>query len=311
MPDRQTHTVTGAYGFSGKYLARRLLERGHRVGTLTNSLERENPFGAEVEAHPFDFDRPERLTETLAHTRVLYNTYWVRFDHRDFNHEAAVRNTKTLFDCARKAGVERVVHVSITNPAIDSPLPYFRGKAELERALRESGLSHAILRPAVLFGPEDILINNIAWMLRRFPIFGVFGDGGYGIQPIHVDDLAALAVQHGEGTEPVTIDAIGPESFTYRGLVEQIGEIIGKRRPIISLSPGTGYLLASSLGLLLRDVVITREEIAGLMAGLLAVEASPTGTTPLTDWAREHRDALGRKYANELGRRRDRTRAYR
>jgi len=311
MSGQDTHTVTGAYGFSGKYLAKRLLERGLKVSTLTNSLSRENPFGDRVEAHAFDFDRPERLVESLGGTRVLYNTYWVRFDHRDFNHDLAVRNTKTLFDCARKADVERVVHVSITNPSLDSPLPYFRGKAELEKALVESGLSHAILRPAVLFGPEDILINNIAWMLRRFPIFGVFGDGSYGIQPIHVDDLAALAVEHGESTESVVIDAIGPESFTYRELVEKLGQIIGKTRPIVSLSPGTGYLFARSLGLCLRDVVITREEIAGLMAGLLAVESAPTGTTSLTGWANEHSDSLGRTYASELGRRRDRTRAYR
>jgi NADH dehydrogenase len=310
MPERDTHTVTGAYGFSGKYLARRLLERGHRVNTLTDSLGRENPFGAEVKAHPFDFDEPKKLARTLEGTRVLYNTYWVRFDHRDFNHDLAVRNTQTLFECARRAGVERVVHVSITNPRLDSPLPYFRGKARLERDIEESGLSYAILRPAVLFGPEDILINNIAWMLRRFPVFGVFGDGGYGIQPIHVDDLAALAVEHGQGTEPVIVDAIGPDKFTYRGLVEQLGEIIGSKRPIVSLSPGTGYLFARCLGLCLRDVIITREEIAGLMAGLLAVDAPATGTTSLIEWARQNRDALGRAYANELGRRRDRTQAY-
>jgi NADH dehydrogenase len=280
------------------------------VSTLTNSLERENPFGDKVEAHAFSFDQPDKLVESLSGTRVLYNTYWVRFDHRDFNHDLAVKNTKTLFECAQKAGVERVVHVSITNPSLNSPLPYFRGKAQLEKALAESGLSYTILRPAVLFGPEDILINNIAWMLRRFPVFGVFGDGSYGIQPIFVDDLAALAVEHGQGTECVTLDAIGPESFSYRELVAELARIIGKRRPIVSLSPGTGYLFSRGLGFLLRDVVITREEIAGLMAGLLAVQGEPTGATSLTRWAREHGDALGRTYASELGRRRDRARAY-
>ena len=122
---------------------------------------------------------------------MLYNTYWVRFNYGSFSHAAAVENTLALFAAARQAGVGRVVHLSIANPSEDSPLEYFRCKARLERALRESGLSYAILRPTVLFGGQDILINNIAWMLRRLPVLGVFGDGRYRLQPIYVDDLAA------------------------------------------------------------------------------------------------------------------------
>ena len=162
---------------------------------------------------------------------VFYNTYWVRFNYGDFSHSAAVENTLKLFEACQKAGVGRVVHVSITNPSEDSPLEYFRGKARLERALAESGLSHAILRPTVLFGKEDILINNIAWCLRRFPVFGVFGDGNYRLQPIYVDDLAALAVKQGRERTNRIIDAIGPDTFTYRELVREISAIIGKPRP--------------------------------------------------------------------------------
>ncbi len=155
---------------------------------------------------------------------MLYNTYWIRFNTREpgFQHAAAVANTLKLFEAAKQAGVPRVVHTSITNPAEDSPLEYFKGKAVLERALKESGLSHAILRPNVLFGHEDILINNIAWTLRRLPVFGVFGDGQYRLQPMHVDDFAALAVEQGQDRADRVIDAIGPETFTYRRLVEEI-----------------------------------------------------------------------------------------
>jgi NADH dehydrogenase len=240
---------------------------------------------------------------------VLYNTYWVRFNHRSFTHQQAVTNTKTLFSAARNAGVRRIVHLSITNPSADSPLEYFSGKAELERALKASGLSYAILRPTVLFGKEDILINNIAWMLRRFPVFGVFGNGQYRLQPIYVDDLASLAVQHGRGTEDVTIDAIGPETFIYRELVTAIGRTIGGTRPIVSVPPSLAYYVGSALGKVLGDVVITRDEIRGLMDGLLYVNAPPTGTTHLTAWAAEHRSTLGIRYASELARRRRPTRA--
>jgi len=285
-------------------MARRLLDAGCAVRTLTNSLGRHNPFGDRVRAFPLDFDRPEGLVESLRGVSVLYNTYWVRFNHKRFTHASAVANTLTLFEAARQAGVERVVHVSITNPSADSHLTYFSGKARLEAALRESRLSYAILRPTVLFGKEDILINNIAWGLRRFPIFGLFGDGAYRLQPIYVDDLAKLAVEQGASRDNVVIDAIGPETFTYRSLVEQIARIIGKRRLIVSVPPAVGHAIGWIVGKMVGDVMITREEIEGLMAGLLYVDSPPAGTTRLTDWARRHADSLGRGYQSELARRR-------
>jgi uncharacterized protein YbjT (DUF2867 family) len=259
---------------------------------------------------PFHFDEPERLTDSLRGAAVLYNTYWVRFNHRTFTHAEAVENTRRLFAAAQRAGVGRVVHVSITNPSEDARLEYFHGKAVLERALRETGIPHTILRPTVLFGKEDILINNIAWMLRRLPVFGVFGDGQYKLQPIYVDDLAKLAVEEGAATGTRTIDAIGPETFTYRELVRTIGQIIGKPRPIMSVPPWLGYWIGWVVGRLVGDTVVTKEEIAGLMQNLLVTDSPSAGQTKLTDWAREHAATLGIKYASELARRRDRSGAY-
>ncbi len=305
------HAVTGAFGYSGKYIARRLLDRGHDVITLTNSPDRANPFADRVKPYPFNFDKPEELTRSLRGVSVLYNTYWVRFNHKLFKYADAVRNTERLFAAAKEAHVDRIVHVSITNPSEDSPLEYFSGKARLERALADSGISHAILRPTVLFGKEDILINNIAWALRRLPVFGVFGRGEYSLQPIYVDDIAALAVDQGARRDNVTIDAIGPETFTYRELVKVVGEMIGRKRPVISVPPAVGYLAGWILGKCVGDVMITREEIKGLMADLLHVDSPPAGTTRLTDWIREHADSLGRRYTSELARRRDRTIEYR
>lgn len=277
MPDADVYVVTGAFGYSGKYITARLLAAGRTVRTLTNSPNRDHPFGAAVEAHPYNFDNPDALARSLQGAGVLVNTYWVRFDHADFTHAGAVRNTLRLFEAARRAGVRRVVHVSITNPSLDSDLPYFRGKAELEAALGSSGLSHAILRPTVLFGREDILINNIAWMLRRFPVFGVFGSGDYRLQPVFVDDLAQLAVGLSAGTEDAVVDAIGPETFTYRDLVALIGRAIGRPRPVVSMPPALGFQFSRVLGTFLGDVIVTREEIAGLMRNLLITSSPPVG----------------------------------
>jgi len=307
---QKLHMVTGAYGYSGQYIANRLLEQGHSVHTLTNSPDRANPFEGRVPAHPFHFDDPDRLVESLRDVSVLYNTYWVRFNHARFKHATAVDNTLRLFSAAREAGVERVVHVSITNPTEDSELEYFSGKARLERELRESDLSYAILRPTVLFGKEDVLINNIAWMLRRLPFFGVFGSGDYRLQPIYVDDLAQLAVEQGASRDNCVINAIGPETFTYRELVHLIGRTIGKPRPVISVPPWLGFAVGWIVGKLVHDVVVTREEIDGLMADLLCVDAPAAGSTRLSDWAKQHADQLGRRYASELARRTNRRKAY-
>ncbi len=299
----EIHAVTGAFGYTGRYIARKLLARNHQVITLTNSLHKPDPFAGQVQAYPFHWEDPAQLAETLRGVKVLYNTYWVRFNHKNFSHAQAVANTKILFDAARSAGVERIVHVSITNPSPDSPYEYFRGKAQLEEALRATGVSYAILRPTVIFGREDILINNIAWILRRLPVIGVFGDGDYRLQPIYVEDFAALAVQQGESRENMIINAIGPETFTYRQLVQTIGEIIGCPRPIISAPPWLGYAAGWLIGKWVGDVFITREEIAALMDDLLYVDAPPAGETRLTRWTQAHADELGREYASELARR--------
>ncbi len=310
MTKSNIHAVTGAYGYSGKYIAQKLLDRGQQVITLTNSPNRPNPFGEKVRALPYHFDNPEKPAQNLEGVSVLYNTYWVRFNHKLFTHADSVKNTITLFNAAKQAGVERIVHVSITNPSKDSPLEYFSGKAQLEEALIETGLSYAILRPTVLFGKEDILVNNIAWALRRLPIMGVFGNGRYRLQPIYVEDLAQLAVEQGESRENTVINAIGPETFTYKEMVETIAGIIGKKRLILPVPPFVGYLVGKLIGKLVGDVTITREEIDGLMGNLLYVDAPPAGTTKLTQWARQHAATLGKSYTSELARRKNRDCAY-
>ncbi len=299
----EKHTVTGAFGYTGRYIAKELLQLGHQVATLTNSPPRINLFNQPITVHSLAFHDHSYLVNALKDTQVLYNTYWVRFNHKTFNHSEAVTNTKALFLAARNAGVQRIVHTSITNPDKDSPFEYFRGKAVLEEALDKSGAPYTILRPAVFFGEDDILINNITWALRHLPIMGVFGEGNYKIQPIYIKDYVQLAIAAGQESGCQVVDAVGPEAYTYRGMIESIAAIIGCQKKIISVPPWFGYLTGKILGWLTRDQVITREEIGGLMAGLLAVESVPTGTTHLMDWVELNQDSLGVKYANELKRR--------
>lgn len=301
----KTQVITGAFGYSGRHIAQMLLDQGSSsIKTITGHPERaaHHPLGKTIAAAPFNFHDPQLLTQTLRGTSVLYNTYWVRFDYGSTTHQRAVENTKILIDCAAEAGVERFVHVSITNPSLDSPLPYFSGKAELERHLRRSGLSHAILRPTVLFGGRDVLINNIAWILRRAPLFGVPGAGRYGVQPIHVDDLARLAVDLGHDRENVTVDAVGPETFSYIDLVRRIAAAIDRRALVLPMPKWMILAAAKVLGAALHDVVLTPEEIDGLSANLLVSDEPPTGTTSFSQWLEDNAATLGRRYANELSR---------
>jgi uncharacterized protein YbjT (DUF2867 family) len=301
--DGATHVITGAYGFTGKYVARLLLDKGYCVKTLTNHPPKDDTFGGKVEALSFSFDNPAMLTDSLKGCEVLYNTYWIRFPRRGVTFEQATKNSLTLLKCAQDAGVKRIVHISITNPSADARLPYFKGKAIIEDAIRNSGMSYAILRPAVIFGDEGILINNMAWMLRHLPAFGAAGNGQYKMSPIFVEDLAQAMVRAGDSHENKVVDALGPETFTYDELVRAIAKAIGVRRPLVHTPNWMVYIAAWALGLLMRDVVLTWAEVIGLTAGLLSTESPPLGTTKLTDWMLAHRDALGRHYMSELARR--------
>ena len=304
MADTITHVVTGASGYTGRYIARLLLDGGTAVRSLTGHPERPSPLGDRVVTYPYSFDDPGALARSLEGADTLFNTYWVRFARGELTHDRAVRNSRALFEAARRAGVRRVVHVSITNGSADSPLPYFRGKALVEEALRESTLSHAIVRPALIFGREDILLNNIAWMLRRFPVHPIPGDGRYGVQPIFVEDLARLAVELGAGGDDVEVDAVGPEVLAYEEMVRLIARKTGARARMVHVPPWAALAGAWLAGLLVRDVVLTREEIDGLTAGLLVSRSgeAPPGTTRLSDWLDDNAELLGRGYTSELAR---------
>ncbi|MBI2369105.1 MAG: NAD(P)H-binding protein [Deltaproteobacteria bacterium] len=302
MQHPELNIVTGATGYTGKYIARRLLSMGRQVKSLTGHPHRHNPFGEQVPALPFNFENPRALVEGLRGATTLYNTYWVRFSRGNITFEAAVQNTRILLHAATAAGIGRFIHISIANPDPRSPLPYYRGKALVERAVLESGLSYAIIRPTVIFGTEDILINNIAWLLRRFPIFAIAGPGDYTIQPVFVEDVAELAVAAAERRENVILDAAGPEVFAFKELVQLIARTVNSRARALHVPPGLALLLSRLVGYIIRDVVLTREELEGLMANLLVSSGPPIGRTRFSQWLERHAATLGTCYASELKR---------
>jgi uncharacterized protein YbjT (DUF2867 family) len=290
--------VTGAFSFTGRYVAARLLELGREVRTLTRHPQSASPFGPRVEAFPLDFDL-DTLTERLRGADTLYNTYWIRSPRGTVTFERVLDNTTTLLSAARKAGVRRVVQLSVSNASASSTFPYFRGKALAEEALASSGLSYAIVRPTLVFAREDVLVNNIAWLLRHLPLFVVPGSAGYTLQPVAAEDVAELAVTAGLETEPTVLDAAGPDIFSFEELVRLVREAVGSRAAIVHASPRVAFGLSALTGKILRDTLVTRAELAGLMQGLLTSKAAPTGTRRFADWLSENAHSVGRSYVSE------------
>jgi nucleoside-diphosphate-sugar epimerase len=301
--DTNLDLVTGAFSYSGAHIAKRLLEGGRDVRTLTFHPNRPHPLQGRVSALPYCFEDPIELARALEGVTTLYNTYWVRFEHRTATFAGAIANSRALFDAARRAGVRRIVHLSIANPSVDSPLPYYRGKALVEHSLAQAGIGFSIVRPTWIFGGgPEILANNIAWILRHVPLFAIPNDGSYLVQPVHIDDLARICVEAAGGEDDLTVDAAGPETISFAQLVQAIRRATGSHARIAHVPPIVMSAAARALGLLLGDVVLTADEIKGLTAGLLVSHHPPLGRIAFTRWLNDHRAAIGHTYANELDR---------
>lgn len=298
----ELHIVTGAFGYTGKYITQKLLSLGKKVRTITGHPTRLNPFGNRVSAVPFNFGNQDELIRNLRGAATLYNTYWIRFSRGEVTFDTAVTNTKILMKAAEEAHIRRVVHISITNASEESPFAYFRGKGILEKVISQSKLSYAIIRPTVLFGHEDILINNIAWILRHFPLFAIAGSGNYKLQPVFVEDVANIAVEAGQHGENMIIDAVGPDIYSFNEMVRLIANKIHSKAIIVHLKPKTVLFFSKLIGYIVNDVILTEDEIYGLMSNLLISKNPPTGHVRLSDWLTYNADIIGTKYASELRR---------
>jgi len=293
--------VTGAFSYTGRYIARLLLDQRVSVTALTRHPDLCNEFEGVVSMADLDFNDSEGIRRSMEGARVFYNTYWIRFERGGATFENAVENSKLLFSAAADAGVEKIVHISVSNPSPKSVLPYFSGKWQVEKELERVGVAHTIIRPTLVFGAGDILLNNIAWAIRRFPIFPVYGDGNYPVQPVFAGDVAALAVAAADGDDSI-IDAAGPETFLFSEMLRLIVTTTRARTCLVRTPPDVGFALTSIVGILKRDKVLTRDEIDGLMAGLLTSESPPTCATSFTAWLGSNAPSLGRRYESELRR---------
>jgi len=292
--------VTGAFGFTGAAIARNLLAQGRAVRTLTNHANAGHPLAGRVQAEPLNFSDIARLRRSLEGADVLYNTYWVRFAYGGMTYDRAVGNSRMLIRAAKEAGVRRIVHVSIANYSDDSPLGYYHGKAQVVRAIQESGLSYAIICPTLIFGDGGILINNIAWLLRRFPFFAIPGNSDCRMQPIFVEDLAEMMVHAGSQCGNTIDDAAGPETYTFEDLLRMMGKVLSRKVRILRVGPRILSMIVRPLDWMTGDIVLMSWEIDGLAGDLLVSKRPPLGRTRLSEWLTQNADKVGQRYLSEL-----------
>ena len=293
--------VTGAFSFTGRAIAQQLLAEGREVVTL---VRRPAPTGADsrIRTAPFAFDDPAALAAAFAGVDTFYNTYWIRFERGELTFDEVIRRTRLLLAAATQAGVRRIVHVSVVNAGPAAPTRYFIAKARLDDVIRGSGLSHAIVRPTLTYGSGDILVNNLCWVLRRVPAFAIPGSGEYRLQPVHVEDVAQIAVAAGRESRDLDVDAAGPDILTFNRFVRLLAEAVDSNALLFHAPRPVSYLGARVLGLLVRDVMLTRDEVTELTASLLVSAQPPTGRIGLPAWASAHADELGRRYHSDLDR---------
>ena len=289
--------VTGAFSYTGSFIARRLLAAGHQVRTLTNNPNPPADLAKKVARAPLNFDDSEGLVRFMRGADTLYHTYWIHSNHGADAFAGAVRRSRRLFAAAREAGIRRLVHISIANPT-GSDHPYYASKAALEDALRSTGIPYGIVRPTLVYGEGDVLINNIAWVLRHFPIFAIPGDGAYRLQPVHVDDVAAIAVAAGLGGENLAVDAAGPDILTFEALVRLLRHAVESRAVLVKTAPALALAGARVAGFIARDALLTREQLDDLRAELLISRQRPRGTIQFREWLPRQRGLLGYRYAS-------------
>ena len=296
-----TDAVTGATSYTGRFIGARLVASERRIIDLTRDPSSPHPLGPLATSASFDAD-PDRLASTLDGVDTLYNTFWIRFERGPITYEWAVERSRALIDAAVRAGVKRIVHLSVINAAPDAPTPYFRAKAAVEQILAESGIGHGIVRPTITFGPGDILVNNLAWTLRHLPAFGIPGDGRYRIQTVHIDDIVDAVLQLGSTTGSLTVDAAGPDVYAFEDFVGLVRGAVGSSALVVHMPTWMSLAAARLIGLAVRDVVLTRDEVVEMQSGLMTSPAPPTGRVRLADWLAEHGESLGRSWSSELDR---------
>ena len=284
--------VLGGSGFVGRHVCHQLAARGLRVRVPTRDRERAKqlillPTVDVIVANVHD---PAMLREAVAGADAVINLVGVLHDARGERGFAAahVDLARKVVAACREAGIRRLLHMSALNADPAGPSAYLRSKGEAEAIVRASGLDATIVRPSVIFGPDDSFLNPFAQALKFLPVM-LLPCARARFQPVYVEDVAGVFARSLDGLASAgqSFDLCGPRVYTLRELLEYVGAVTGNRRPIVGLGAALSYAQACAMELpLVRqtmralDMLMTRDNYRSMQVDSVCSCAFPFGMTP-------------------------------
>ncbi len=289
--DARLVTVVGGSGFVGRHVVRALARHGYRVRVAVRRPDLAfhlQPLGGVGQIHAVQANVrfPHSLDAAMAGADAVVNLVGILApDGRQTFRSVQAEGARAVAAAAARAGVSRLVQMSALGAAPDSASEYATSKAEGEAAALESGVAAVVLRPSVIFGPEDGFFNRFAALARMLPVLPIVG-GATRLQPVFVGDVAEAVVKGVDGSAAAgrVYELGGPEIVTLKELVDAVLRITGRNRPVIDLPFGLGRIQAGAmeivntltLGLLPKELSITRDQVELLKVDNVVSEAART-----------------------------------
>jgi uncharacterized protein YbjT (DUF2867 family) len=224
-----TVVVFGGTGFLGRHVVRRLSTRPLAVRIASRHPQRVRDLfrgsNAQLEPVAADIHDERSVASSLAGTQAAVNAVSLYVEHRAETFQAVhVAGAERLARLARAAGVERLIHISGIGADAASPSAYIRSRGQGERAVRSAFPEATLFRPSVMFGPDDAFLTTILGLLRRLPVYPMFGHGQTRLQPVHVEDVAeavARVIERGDSPGS-TFECGGPRVLSYDELIATV-----------------------------------------------------------------------------------------
>ena len=288
-----TVAVLGGSGFVGRHVCHALAAEGFRVRVATRDRERAKEqliLLPTAEVAVVDVHEPAELAAFVRGTDAVVNLVGVLHDGRGARgfRSAHVELARKAVEACRAGGVGRLLHMSALRAERAAPSAYLRTKGEAEAIVRDSGLAWTIFRPSVIFGRGDGFLNLFARLLRLAPVLPLACPGAR-FQPVFVEDVAAAFVKSlaDLGSVGKSHDLCGPRVYTLRELVEYVGVVTGRTRPIVGLSDRLSYLQAFSMELFplkqalgALDMLMTRDNYYSMQVDSVCACDFPFGIVP-------------------------------
>jgi NADH dehydrogenase len=262
--------VAGASGFIGRNLIKALADSGHEVAALYNSRSPSQPFPDAISWLKANIHSVNELTAAFENVQVVYHLVGIIAETRQLTFEkTVVGGTANIIEAARRNSVGKIIYLSALGTSPDAPTKYFQAKWNAEEAVRKSGMEYVILRPSVIFGPEDKFINTLARLIKFSPIVPIIGNGRQMLQPIFVRDLTSIMISALENSRAAykTIEFGGPEKLEFRRLVEIIKNVLNKERVNFYIPNWLAVLMAGILENIMKPSPLTRDQLKMLEIG--------------------------------------------